>query len=336
MVCSPAISVQRFDFETTMLGSGNVSRNWGPTLRGGFGQSLRKVACSLGRDSCTDCFLVPSCAYGYIFETPIPESTAIMRSTQRRRIRSSFEPNDQQNAAVKAGEASSHSVVVIGEAIRYLPHVFLALEELGKRGLGRDLVPFQVESVRVHGGDFVYQRGDRRFRDFECRTLSLEPGESRTTRFTLELRTPTRIVVDGKLASSPTLCDLVRAMSRRLFLLRYFHCGGSLDLLSTAFVAAAADARCVHQEFSWSEASRYSTRQSRQVPIGGIIGRATYEGDLGLLRPLLAAGNSCMWARTPRLALAGSRCVKEHQVERPRNGTRRSAARHRQVCPTRI
>ena len=153
-----AIGVQRVGFETMFLDTGSVSRNWGPTLRGGFGLALRKVSCALGRDECKDCLLGDSCAYSYAFETPIPAQAPVMRKYTQAPHPFVFEPHAAEDRNVNSGERVSHALVVIGEAVRYLPHFFLALEELGRAGLGRDQVPYRVESIWVPGGQAIYRR----------------------------------------------------------------------------------------------------------------------------------------------------------------------------------
>ena len=285
-----SLYLQRFDFETKFLAGGNVSRNWGPTMRGGFGRMLRRVSCSLGRECCRDCFVVGSCAYGYIFETPVLASSPVMRKYPQAPHPFVFEPPDDNPPFVREADSVWHSLVVIGDAIRYVPHIFLAMEELGKGGLGRDSVPFRIETVRIHEGELVYRHGDRQFRTVASRRLSLQPGASCLARFSIEFQTPARMIVTGRVASTLSLLDIVKALCRRIFLLQHFHCGGSAEHLACAYYTAAEAARCLDQHVSWSDARRYSTRQSRLIPLGGVTGRLTFEGDLGLLRPLLVAG----------------------------------------------
>jgi len=286
-----ALSVQRLDFDTTFQETGRISSNWGPTLRGGFGRSLRKVSCSLGRDSCKECPLGAACPYGYIFETPILGNAAVMRKYPQAPHPFVFEPNLQGNTRVQLGERVQNRLVIIGDAIRYLPYLFLAVEELGRTGLGRDKVAFQISRFVTEDGTVVFdcQQG-RRFSPPEPLTLSLEPGQSLSGRFSLQFETPARITVQGRTTRRPSLEDIVKTLSRRVFLLRYFHCGRREEQVSDDFIEAAKEARAVEVDVNWKEATRYSTRQERKVPIGGFLGRLTYEGDIGLLRPLLRAG----------------------------------------------
>ena len=51
----------------------------GSTLRGGFGNAFRRVVCALKKNDCSECILKEKCVYSYVFETPPPSDTKIMR-----------------------------------------------------------------------------------------------------------------------------------------------------------------------------------------------------------------------------------------------------------------
>jgi hypothetical protein len=235
--------------------------------------------------------LASTCAYGYLFETPLTGMTAVMRKGLQAPHPFVFEPERDEQTDVRAGEIIRMSLVLIGDAIRYLPHVFLALDELGRQGLGRDRVGFHVARIAERNGSILFDRqAGTHFGRASAHRLDLEPGPSAPGRFTVLFRSATRIVVDSSVARTPTLEDIVKTLCRRVFLLKYFHDGGSEEPLSSRFVDAARDSRIVSTELRWADADRFSTRQQRSVPIGGIVGRITVEADLGVLRPLLHAG----------------------------------------------
>jgi hypothetical protein len=202
-----------------------------------------------------------------------------------------FEPNENGPHRVQEGDTITHSLVIVGEAVRYLPYFFLAIERLGQNGLGGDMVPFRVDHVASEDGLTLFEHPRKgSFDAARLRDLPIEPGPSRSAVFRVALRTPARITIDGQITNAPTLADLVKTLSRRVFLLRHFHCGGGDTPLPDDFVEAAKAGRCLNSRFQWQDADRYSTRQKRRVPIGGIVGQMTCEGDFGLLAPLLRAG----------------------------------------------
>ncbi|MCS7239418.1 MAG: CRISPR system precrRNA processing endoribonuclease RAMP protein Cas6 [Thermoguttaceae bacterium] len=283
--------LQRFLLTFRFLSQGAIAENWGPTLRGGFGLALRRTCCPFGREDCQGCSLGLRCAYAYLFETPIFADTAIMRKYREAPHPFVFEPPPPGTKHVKAGDTAVVGLVLVGKAVDMLPYIYVALDELGRHGLGRDRVPFQLERITTEQGHPVWDRSQsRRFSIPDYIRLNLDPGPDRQAVFTLEFQSPTRVVVQGKLTKSPELIDIVKTLVRRVFLLRYFHCGGCIEPLSTAFLEAAASARLIRSELSWQDWERFSGRQKRRIPIGGLVGRVVFQGDLGRLRPLLAAG----------------------------------------------
>ncbi|MDZ4384375.1 MAG: CRISPR-associated protein Cas6, partial [Nitrospirota bacterium] len=51
----------------------------GSTFRGGFGNIFKKVVCIRSNKDCDTCLLRDRCIYLYIFETPPPAETTVMR-----------------------------------------------------------------------------------------------------------------------------------------------------------------------------------------------------------------------------------------------------------------
>lgn len=285
------LRVQRFHLRLRFSTAGMIADNWGPTLRGGFGLALRMISCPFGTRPCTDCAARDGCAYAYLFETPIPADSAVMRKYTEAPHPFIFEPPYPALPKVSAGQEVSIGLVLVGRAVDLFPYVFVALDQLGRSGLGRERVPFQMVEVIAEGGHCVWHHERcRRLQIPPFIELDLRPGASRVETFRLQLLSPTRVVVNGRLAESPELVDLVKNLSRRVFLLRYFHCGGSTTQISNDFITAAQATRCLERKLRWDDWERFSGRQKRRVPIGGVVGSMVLEGDFGLLQPLLTAG----------------------------------------------
>lgn len=258
------------------------------------------------------CLLARTCAYGYVFETPIAPSDAVMRKYTQAPHPYVFEPPLEPSSIVKAGDSVDLSLVLIGKARQYFHYFLLALQELGRRGLGRDNVPFRVDRCETLQGKPIY--------DFSTSTLSptpepvplpLDPGPSQQNRFTLRFLSPLRLQAKGTLREDPSLADIVSGLRRRLFLLRYFHEDGDPTPLSGAFLDAAHEARTLDSALVWEDNSRYSTRQHRDVPLGGAVGHIVCEGDVGLLGPLLRAGEYVHVGKNAAFGLGAFRVERE-------------------------
>jgi hypothetical protein len=121
-------------------------------------------------------------------------------------------------------------------------------------------------------------------------------------RLSIELVTPLRLKSNGEfLRSDLPFAVLAGALLRRLETLSFFYGPGSLRLDYRALMEQARQVRIVSSNLRWVEWERYSSRQDRRVPWGGILGRAQYEGDFGVFAPFLALGeilgigNNCVF-----------------------------------------
>lgn len=76
----------------------------------------------------------------------------------------------------------------------------------------------------------------------------------------------------------------------RPFVIARFHCGEPLDVDFRGLIAAAASVRLAADHTRWTTWARYSARQDRRMAWSGLIGDATYEGDLRPFWPYLVFG----------------------------------------------
>ena len=282
----------RVFFTLRFLASGVVSRYWPNTLRGGFGMALRETSCVMKRDTCDHCALRRKCAYGYLFETPIVETDSVMRLYTQAPHPFVMEGTDSSTPLVQTGQTGVIRMVLIGEAHRFLPYIFLAFQRLGEWGLGRDAVPFEITRVDDEDGRTLYDGADisPKLDALKPRHLQVDPGPGREDTFTIQFVTPLRLQVDGRITRRPDLTALVAALNRRVFLLRYFHENFRDDHFASCHIPVAEYVRIIRSNLRWVDMSRISTRQQREVPIGGVTGFMRCEGDIGSLEPLLRAG----------------------------------------------
>jgi len=126
----------------------------GAVFRGGFGYAFKKVVCVVKGKPCDACLLKQKCIYSYIFETPPPDDTEILRLYPKVPHPFVIEPPVTEKLVFAPGEALSFHLILIGNAIDYLPYFIYTFTELGKQGIGSgrgkyDLV--QVEGVGLDG-----------------------------------------------------------------------------------------------------------------------------------------------------------------------------------------
>ena len=269
--------------------SGHLSTYIGNTLRGGFGKALRDVTCSQPGKSCAECALQQDCAYSYLFETRVPGDAPMMRLYPHAPHPFVLRPPSMHGATVQAGDGMDITLILIGNALPYFPFFILALERLGNLGLGAERVSFEISSITDHRASLLFDAQARRPL-IQPKPLSLLawPGSSKTVVFRLHYSTPMQIKRDGKILRSADFGALVSTALRRLELLCRLHGAGVFTLNAAALAQRARQARLVSDQTRWRDLSRYSRRQERCVPMGGVTGTADFTGDMGLFEPILS------------------------------------------------
>ena len=122
----------------------------GSAFRGGFGYAFKRVVCVIKGKECDDCLLKQKCIYSYIFEPPPPQDTEMLRLYPKVPHPFVIEPPVTEKQTFEPGEEFPFHLVLIGNAIDYLPYFIYTFAELGKQGIGQgrgkyDLL--QVEGI---------------------------------------------------------------------------------------------------------------------------------------------------------------------------------------------
>jgi hypothetical protein len=270
----------------------------GSTLRGGFGQALKEVACALRRQECGNCLLRDRCVYSYVFETPPPADAEMMKLYPAAPHPFVIEPPESESAVVPAGENLEFGLILVGRALEYLPYFIYAFMRLGERGLGRGRGKFALDGVLASGANGpipIYREEKKSLRSSSpyptWDSVKERVGElSGSETLTLHFLTPTRVKYEERLVAEPEFHHFVRSLLRRLSSLSSFHCGRRLDLDFKGLVERAGKIARVSSDLRWYDWERYSSRQKQRMTLGGFIGRVTYAGDFKEFLPLLAWG----------------------------------------------
>jgi hypothetical protein len=274
----------------------------GSMFRGAFGMALQETVCVTRTYDCPPCSLRERCLYPYVFETPPPRNTLVMRKYTAAPHPFVFEP-PEGGAIVPPGQPVALGLTLFGKALAYLSYFVFALERLGQRGLGGRRVRCRLASVEssLEGREWVlYSAEERVLRSAEpfqktvalpCHPSAAPQGDGREELLQIELVTPLRLVYDSRLARELPFHVLARSLLRRVAHLSYFHCGG--DPRAIAFkewIALAEGVQIVGQDLEWYDWVRYSNRQRQAMTLGGLVGRVTFQGKVAPFRPLLSVG----------------------------------------------
>jgi len=132
----------------------------GSTLRGGFGYAFKRVVCAIRNKECPDCILKERCVYSYVFETPPPSDTKIMRKYKTVPHPFVIEPPSEKKRGYKPGDEINFGLILIGKAIDCLPYFIYTFDELGKIGIGKGKSKYELKSVSCDGKT-IYDSGTK-------------------------------------------------------------------------------------------------------------------------------------------------------------------------------
>ncbi|MCE7987669.1 MAG: CRISPR system precrRNA processing endoribonuclease RAMP protein Cas6 [Caldilinea sp. CFX5] len=268
------------------------------SLRGGLGLALKQGACIRPTgDLCTACTAPEICPYAYLFEGRTPPDAEVLSASNTVPQPYVFAAAHEQTT-IAPGEAWPFTLTLIGHAIRYLPYLIAALRVLATQGLGEQRVHCTLASVDWLTPDGLEQvlykaQGSHRLRT-QPAPLSVQVWAGMgvaTEQLTLHLQTPTRLkYADAFIAQAPPFHVLVRTLLRRVSALSYFHGGRRWETDYRGWIARAETVTTTAAAVQWQDWSRYSTRTQRRMPLGGLVGTVTYQGDLTPFLPLLRLG----------------------------------------------
>jgi len=261
----------------------------GSTLRGGFGQALRKTVCITKYKECKNCLLKQKCIYSSIFETPPPEDTTRMRKYPYAPHPFVIEPPLEEKQEYREDNELSFNLVLIGKAIDYLPYFIFAFDKLGELGLGRGKGKYwlrEVRSIRSNSNSAhpIYTGEDKILKD----SYSLISGKDileeckkyyHKRKITLHFITPARLKYQEHFIKDLEFHILIRNLLRRISLLSYFHCDRELQADFKGLIERAEKVRKEDSNLSWYDWQRYSARQNTKMLLGGFIGKVTFAFD---------------------------------------------------------
>ncbi len=295
----------------------------GSTLRGGFGNAFRRIVCALKKNDCGDCILKEKCVYSYVFETPPPSDTKMMRKYKSAPHPFIIEPPPEKRRGYTPKDEISFGLTLIGRAIDYLPYFIYTFDELGKMGIGKGRGRFALQTVKSQESakqsgvrsqesrvrsekQTIYSSDTKTLKSFKPSILHLEPGRSNSSLvtddsslltssdsglLTLDFKTPARLIYDSHLTIDLEFHMLIRQLLRRISLLSYFHCG--VDMSNWDFkgiIKRAKDVTVKKSYLKWYEWERYSARQDTKLNMGGFVGEISFEGEIEPFMPLINAG----------------------------------------------
>lgn len=295
------LRLARYDFTVRATEEMHLPRHKGALLRGGFGITFKRSVCvHADLPPCGSCLLRTRCVYPAIFEASPPPDAQVLRNHSS--IPQPFvlvPPNDRRTHYAE-GDPLRFGVLLIGQAVESLPYFIVTFQRLGEIGLGRDRARYTLDAVDfcdLPGGERTpllhngLLQPETAARANNAAGVAAPAPDATPERITVTFHTPTRLKHNGRFVQgAPPFHVLLRTLLRRVSSLSYFHGGQQWETDYRGWIERAQTVDILQARTHWVQYGRYSTRKRSYIPSGGIVGRATYGGDLGPFLPLLRLG----------------------------------------------
>ena len=276
-----------FDFHCRFTSNALVSSFKGSCLRGLFGHSLKKISCTLRRDTCDHCLLRPTCVYFLMFESIKPDSGKSKKKTRVSALPHPFvlEPPPETNQSYKSGDLFDIRLTLFGDFVRYLPYLVYCIEQMGQNGFGARLKDglgkFELLSVHRNVRKIYDRTNGILDQSHEPEYLAGDwPEDLPVSKVKIRLETPLRLKFNNRLANQMDFHVLIRACLRRISLLEETFGSGEPDLDYRGLVVQAKNVEIEKTDLKWQEITRYSNRQKTKMNMGGVTGNVIFKGAI--------------------------------------------------------
>lgn len=269
----------------------------GSTLRGIFGQSLRKVACVTGMDNCRGCPMVSRCGYKALFEPDFALNP--LRSSQHVAPAYVLKPAPQSPRELGIGEIYSFDFILLNSAREWLATALIAW----RRALSESIGPCDGTAV-LTDASLVTDSGHLLPLLDRTGLKSVAPeqlaeshiGLAEEYQFpsavTVAWQTPVRLKRAGQLLNHNELeaSDFLLAVARRITEVSSLHMQKEIAIDYRRARELATAVRCTSRELNWIPLLRWSNRQQRKMPLSGVGGSITLQGDIAPFWLMLRVG----------------------------------------------
>ncbi len=254
-----------------------------------LGMNLHDMACINSRcRRCDECIFNQTCVYATLFESCIDKENTVLPGREK-----SLHPYvlslEEDVTLHKQVDRLILNLTMFGDFIKYLPYIVGAFQNAGKKGFGKERIPFMIEDITVDGVS-IY-RGERLVLDTPVKVWtfdysSYDSGESvKTGQVLIQLKSPLRYKSQGKFVSQPTAKDFMLCLYRRMWTIcsLYGECSESEIFNFDTNTMSITDS-----QIRWVNYERWSARQKSSMLLGGMTGVFTLEGkfssyDLSLI-----------------------------------------------------
>jgi len=268
----------------------------GSMIRGTLMREVRNLVCTTGQNDCSDCPFINECVYHRIFEPTVVEPT---REQNAPRFHISQIPrpfvldtSSMDNQRLQSREFMNFDLILFGNALEALPFFVFGIHKMGDRGLGRERARFRLREVRDHlsTSALIYSDMDKQLTDPHTVPLFTVNDDAPPVRMVhLRIGSPFFTKTGGHPVRHPDFYHFIRVGVTRLEMLSHFYGSGDLPFPAGELIRMSQDVEEVSARYRWVAQSRFSSRQKKELKIGGVMGDVLFKGDLRPFMPVLRA-----------------------------------------------
>lgn len=252
----------------------------GSAWRGLFGTALKQLFCPWKKKACCQCLVQHSCPYYILYE----ETCHVSGFADVPR------PYILCPLPIEKGLIGLE-LTIAGKSCKFVPEILAACESAGRIGLGRRRLKLGLKFIlqRLPDGSWREIYANREsfmgqsswlLADFLADSPPLPPWK-------IKLVTPMRLRKNGRNLDTPDWSWAFITLGMRLSMLAYMAGGERLSPEQwkniKPFLSSPGKS---NNHISWYDWKRYSSRQKRHIPMGGLVGSS-------LVRP--SEGTEAVW-----------------------------------------
>ena len=266
-----ALSVRyiKLHFEVEITEDCELPLTKASAIRGGMGQMLLGAHCIRDRN-CEACDFRDECVVQRIMYSPFDIKPKFV--TEGESAGYVIECEDYRTD-FEAGDTLTFTIILFGKAIAHFNPLLQAIHALGQVGLGKDHGRFRIVSVTNSKKESLLYGNSINMGSYDIRTLLdyVEYRRKRSSGTRMRFHSPTSIKSNGQMLKEFDAEAIVRALSRRLYMLDCYE-GIEVNQLWFDNVLPLLG----HTERG-TTVSRYTTRHQQKVHLEGIRGWADFD-----------------------------------------------------------
>lgn len=284
------------NFIVRFLKDGKVPPYKTSALRGGLGQQLLAMYCVGDQEKCQECLCQRRCIVQNIMYAPFQIKPDFVTEGESAGYTISC---IDTRTKVKKGDQLEFRLILYGDTIAYFNPIIQAVFALGQTGLGKDLIPFEIVSVKNRRAGNILTEGQVNLSGILTETAAEYIFERQqeidwTEGLRLRFLTPCAVKTHGKFLKEFQIEEILQAASRRVYMQNMFE-GRVVEPLSFFELPEMTARKSVTQKVR-----RYSARNHEGMELYGITGYLELEGVSEAVVKLLLAGEITQIGKSTR------------------------------------